>query len=250
MIRVQPRRDQAMMTRHRLSRVLPHLGLFALVYGPASLVAQEETSPGQQFQEQLAADAKAIRGYTWERRTEVEVNGETKSVKLQQVRYDIDGNQQATDIAGNEGTQQTQENGRERRGRGRIAGRVMEKKKAELQELIEGLMRTAQTYAKPDPDKMQAFIQGAERSFEGDVLAIRGRGLAETEDEVEIKIDTASFLPRHYAVETTYDDEPLTMAIDFRKTDEIPNHAARMVLEYPNKDLRVQIENYDHRRTN
>ena len=59
----------------------------------------------------------ALREYTWQSRTEIKLKGESKNVKVEQVRYDLDGALQKTPIAGtDEQPEQEATGGRRRRG--------------------------------------------------------------------------------------------------------------------------------------
>ena len=49
-----------------------------------------------QFAESQKANAQALRQYTWKSRTEIKLKGESKNVKLEQVRYDATGALQKT----------------------------------------------------------------------------------------------------------------------------------------------------------
>ena len=67
-------------------------GLFAM---SASLLLAQGGAP---FAESQKANAQALRQYTWKSRTELKLKGESKSVKLEQVRYDLNGKLQKTPI--------------------------------------------------------------------------------------------------------------------------------------------------------
>ena len=122
-----------------------------LVAPAASLRAQDAK---QKFAEAQKANAAAARQYTWKSRTELKLKGESKSIKLEQVRYDANGQLQKTPI--DTGAQQTQQPSG-----GRLKQRVVAKKKEEFGELIKGLAGLVNSYAHMPQDKMQAFTQNA-----------------------------------------------------------------------------------------
>ena len=52
----------------------------------------------EQFAQAQKDNSTALKQYTWKSRTELKLKGESTNVKLEQVRYDIDGKLQKTDI--------------------------------------------------------------------------------------------------------------------------------------------------------
>src|SRR3954454_6510796 len=58
------------------------------------VVAQDKPS----FAESQKANAQALRQYSWKSRTEIKLKGESKNIKLEQVRYDASGTLQKTPI--------------------------------------------------------------------------------------------------------------------------------------------------------
>ena len=54
----------------------------------------------REFAEAQRANQLALRQYSWKSRTELKVNGESKQVRLEQVRFDLDGRLQKTVIGG------------------------------------------------------------------------------------------------------------------------------------------------------
>ena len=67
-----------------------------IALGSALVLAQEPPS----FAASQKANAQALRKYTWKSRTELKLKGESKNVKLEQVRYDMDGKLQKTPLGG------------------------------------------------------------------------------------------------------------------------------------------------------
>ncbi len=52
----------------------------------------------EEFAKAQKDNAAALREYTWKSRTEIKMKGESKSVKLEQVQYDLDGKLEKTPI--------------------------------------------------------------------------------------------------------------------------------------------------------
>jgi len=58
--------------------------------------AQEQHK--EKFAEAQKQNKETLRHYSWKSRTELKLKGESKNVKLEQVRYDVDGKLQKTTI--------------------------------------------------------------------------------------------------------------------------------------------------------
>ena len=52
------------------------------------------------FADSQKANAAALRQYSWKSRTELKLKGESKNVKIEQVRYDLNGKLQKTPAGG------------------------------------------------------------------------------------------------------------------------------------------------------
>jgi hypothetical protein len=57
----------------------------------------------REFSQAQRANADALRDYTWKSRTELRLKGEPRNVRLEQVRYDLDGRLQKAQIGGGPG---------------------------------------------------------------------------------------------------------------------------------------------------
>src|SRR6476660_9391713 len=101
------------------------------------VVAQDKVRPS--FAESQKANAQTLRQYSWKSRTEIKLKGESKNVKLEQVRYDASGKLQKTPIeAPPAAAPPPPQQGRGGRG-GRVKAKVIENKKEEFGELMQGL---------------------------------------------------------------------------------------------------------------
>ena len=125
-----------------------------------ALVALAFGQQKERFAQAQKENSAALKQYTWKSRTEIKMKGESKSVKLEQVRYDLDGKQQKTPI-GEPQQQQAQQGGRGGRRGGRLKAKIVENKKKEFAELMQNLGKLVASYAHLPPDKMQAFAQNA-----------------------------------------------------------------------------------------
>jgi hypothetical protein len=196
----------------------------------AMVLAQDKVQPS--FAESQKANAQMLRQYTWKSRTEIKVKGESKNVKLEQVRYDANGKLQKTPIGAPP------------------AAKVIENKKEEFGELMQGLGQLVASYGQLPPDKLQAFKATAttgrgEGALQG-TAQIQGLNVLEQGDSMTIWIDPASQMMRRVEIKTIYDKKPATLVADYQSVPNGPTYMARAVLTYPEKNVELTVDNSDH----
>jgi hypothetical protein len=199
------------------------------------------------FAESQKANAQALRQYSWKSRTELKLKGESKSVKLEQVRYDLNGKLQKTPIGGPPPAAPAPAQG----GRGgRIKKKVVENKKEEFGEMMKGLGQLVASYGQLPPDKLQAF-KAAATTGRGDgamqgTAQVQGVNVLEQGDSMTIWIDPASQMMRRVEIKTIYDKKPATLVADYRSIRDGPTYMARAVLTYPEKNVELTVDNYEY----
>ncbi len=229
-----------------------HLLLFGAWIALASPVFGQQKELFAQAQKENSA---ALKQYTWKSRTELKLKGESKNVKLEQVRYDLDGKLQKTNIGAPATEQPAQQSSRRgRRGRGRMKEKVIEKKKNEFAELMQALGQLAGSYAHMPPEGLQKFAQNAgvgqgEGSLQGTV-EIRSGDVLQAGDLMAVWVDPASYGMRQVEIHSVYEEKPVTVMVEFRRVADGPNYPARSTLSYPDKEIELIVENYDYERVN
>ena len=229
--------------RHILLLVGAWLALASLVFGQQK----------EQFAQAQKENSAALKQYTWKSRTELKLKGESKNVKLEQVRYDIDGKLQKTPIGEPATEQAEQQKGRRgRRGRGGVKDKIVEKKKGEFAELMQGLGQLAGSYAHMSPEAVQKFAQNAgigqgEGPLQGTVQ-IQSGDVLQAGDVMSVWVEPASYLMRQVEIQSVYDGKPVTVLVEFQRVADGPSYPARSTLTYPEKEVELTVENYDYER--
>ncbi len=204
----------------------------------------------EEFAKAQKDNAAALREYTWKTRTEIKMKGESKSVKLEQVRYDLDGKLEKTPIGGGAPEEPPQpKQGRQSRRSGRVKDKVVEKKKGEFAELLQNLGKLVASYAHMPADRMQAFAQNAVVSPgpESQVL-IEGKNVLQAGDTLSVSVAPKDYMMRVIEITTSYEEKPVRFKGDFQPLSSGPTHPARLVLEYPDKEVELIVENYDYQK--
>jgi hypothetical protein len=236
-------RDQAkdkLMTQ----AVASTLVAFTLMTAIASAQQKEQFVQAQQ------ANKTALREYTWKRRTELKLKGESKKISLEQIRYDIDGTVQKTPVGGApEQPQAEQPSGRGRRG-GRVKQKVIENKKEEFAELMQNLGALAASYGQLPQDKLQAFAKTATvakgEGADAGTVRIQGANVLVDGDSMSIWIDPTSYMMRRVEIGTSFEKKPVRLVSEYRSVDSGPTYQARAVLQYPEKQIELTVENFEY----
>ena len=207
----------------------------------------------EQFAQAQKENNAALKQYTWKSRAEIKMKGESKSVTVEQVRYDLDGKQQKTPI-GEPPPQEAQQNSgrRGRRGGGKMKAKVVENKKEEFAELMKSLAQLVGSYAHMPPDKMQAFAQNATvaqgQGASEDQVLIQGSNALVQGDTMSIWIDPASYGMRRIEIHTSFESNPVHFTGEFKALADGPTYPERLTLEYPDKEVELTVEGYDYQK--
>ena len=253
-----PRSDDALLARSQSSdwrksdALHPNRQFTACDSRSRRLGLRDGPGPGKppSFAASQKANAQALRQYTWKSRTELKLKGESKNVKLEQVRYDRTASFRRRLLeARRRPRRRRQQGGRGGRG-GRLKEKVIENKKEEFGDMMQGLGQLVASYGQLPPDKLQAFEATAtngrgEGAMQG-TAQIQGLNVLEQGDSMTIWIDPASQMMRRVEIKTIYDEKPATLVADYRSVPNGPTYMARAVLTYPEKNVELTVDNSDY----
>ena len=172
--------------------------------------------------QRLAENNEALRRYSWTMRVEVSSEAETM-VGLYKMRYDIDGNRQATAMSS--GTQPP----------------------ADVETGIRALGEFAMSYAQPGAYTFQRYLETAAvwegRGPTSGTLRVEGTDLHIAGDSVTIMARDGR--PQTMDVKTTFNDQPTDILAEYRALPgDGPTYVARMTVGYPG--LQIQVETFDY----
>jgi hypothetical protein len=166
------------------------------------------------LKQSVANNQKALREYTWVETMQTIYKGDTKSTKQSLCQYGADGTVQKTAMGP---AQPPPSNPRG------LKGRVVEKKKDELQDYMERVASLIKRYTPPDGSAMQNSLQSGKASIlpsGSGIVAIAFHDYAKPEDTVTVTFDTSTKKIRDYDV-NTYLDAPadvVTLKVVFDAT--------------------------------
>lgn len=196
----------------------------------------------KKFAQAQQENAAKLRQYSWKSRTEIRKDNETKSVQLNEVRYDLDGTLQQTPISVTK--QEIPTSG--------LRGLIAKKKKEEFVEMLTDLGDLAKSYSHLSAEKMQRFMTNAlftpEKNPTQNLICIQGRDVLQPGDSMTIWIDALTRKQRKVEISTFYESDRVRIVSEFQDLPNGPTYSARSIIDYPGKELVITTENFDHKR--
>jgi hypothetical protein len=208
-----------------------------------SACAQAQAPPNQQFGKAMVENAAELRQYTFKQRTEVSMSGEVRSVRLDQVRFDLDGNLERISL--------TPATAEAPKARG-LRGKVVAKKREEASDYVERLMSLARRYLGPGRGDLEKLSRKAEiwkgQGATGNQVRIQATDFVKSDDSFVWTLDAAAKLPVRMEARTELDGDPVTITAEYRTLPSGPNYVARAIVKSPRKELEVKVESFDYER--
>lgn len=190
------------------------------------------------LKQSTAENQQRLHQYEWTETVQITLKGDPKSTKQNLCQYGPDGQVQKTPI----GDQQPQQPSG-----GRMKQRIVEKKKAEMQDYMGDVKGVLGMYVPPNPQKLQAAFQAGNASVSPSNGAVNlvFKNYAQPGDQM-----TITFNPQTKKITSlnvnTYTDKPsevVTLAVQFASLPDGTNYAQQSVLNATAKQLVVTTTN-------
>jgi hypothetical protein len=194
----------------------------------------------------IKENGQALKAFVWQQRMQLQLKGETKKTTLNQMNYDVNGNLQKTLLS-----EQPPPNSAPPPSGGRLRGRVKQKvvakKTGEFKEMMEGIASLVKSYTELQPQQLQSALkQAAFSPGQGDMngsVQIQMANLLQQGDSLTIWIDQGTLLFRQIAIVSSYDHKPLTATANYATLPSGLVYMAQALVNYPAKEVVVQIDN-------
>ena len=214
-----------------------------LALGVLSLVAAQELSDKGTLATQIAEGRKQnqmmLREYTWNTRTEVKIDGEVKSVKVDLVRFTPDGELQKTKISDSADGQ--------KKPRG-IKGKVASKKIKGMQEWAGELTQLLQKYSLPTAGSLLDFMDKAAVERTGQLATLVASNVVQQGDQMTVLADSGSQQLKMIEVSTSLDGDAVEVEIRNEALETGPSYTARQIVKVPAQKVELTIENFNFQR--
>ena len=180
-----------------------------------------------------------MREYTWNTRTEVKIDGEVKSVKVDLVRFTPDGELQKTKISDSADGQ--------KKPRG-VKGKVASKKIKGMQEWAAELKALLQKYSLPTAGSLLDFMDKATVERNGQLATLIAPDVVQQGDKMTVLADSESRQLKMIEVSTSLDGDAVQVEILNESLKDGPSYTARQVVTVPAQKVELTIENFNFQR--
>lgn len=216
----------------------------------AGFAAQANADRVAALKQSLAENQKRLRQYEWIETTIISLKGEEKARKQQRCYYGADGKVQKLPVEGQ--TEAAAPEGRGGRRGGRMAQRIVENKKDEMQEYMEQAVALVHRYLPPDPAQVQkardAGHVNVKPAGEGRVtLDIADYLLAG--DRLALDLDGANNRVLGLSVNTYLEkpDDKVTLVVKMGSLADGTSYAEQSTFDATAKNIKVVIQNSGYR---
>jgi hypothetical protein len=211
---------------------------------PAATQNSQVQQSVSEMKESAARNKQALAQYRWQQQETVSVKGKQKKQDLFQVELEPDGKQLRTPMAQDQDTSSSEsQHGLKRK--------LTEKKTGELVEYAQQIKELAQSYAPPDPARLQQAYQ------QGNVSIGAGGAAGEVRLVIHDYVkpgDTVTFSLNREQKEiqgievSSYLNDPkdaVTISAQFERLPDGTNHISEMLVNGVSKQLTVTIKNFN-----
>jgi hypothetical protein len=174
------------------------------------------------------ANATQVASWQWKQKTSVIRKSMPTGTKIDEVRVGAGGQLQRTTLVQPE----------EKR-----LGPIMARKAADIKSTVQEVMLLASRYASPQ-ELGRAVGKGEVWEGQG-TLRIQARSVVIPADEMQIVVNTASYLPTRADVKTHHEGSPVAITIDYEQLPNGPSVMRRMTVQIPDEAVVVNVDSYD-----
>ena len=181
----------------------------------------------------IALNKQSLQQYQWTETTQLNLNGDAKPPTQNLCQYGPGGQVQKTPI----GPPPEQPSG------GRLKERIIEKKKAEMQDYMGEVKGLLSMYVPPDPQKMEQAYQSGQASLnpQGGLVNLVFRNYAQQGDQMTLTFDPAASKVISLSVNTYMGQEKdaVTLQVQMATLPDGTNYVQQTVLNATAKKLVV-----------
>ena len=214
-----------------------------LVIVTLTLAAFSQPANAQDLQQKLAAvkqtaaaNAEALRAYTWLEKTEILLKGELKATKVDSCRYGPDGKVQKTPVVQPPPAEK-------KRG---LRGKIVANKTEEMKEELQATVALIQEYVPPAPDRIQVVMNAGTASLAQagpQRVAFIFPGYVKAGDALTVTFDKAITALQQIDVKTWLDkpEEPATLKVVMQALPNGVSFPGSIVLKIVDRNLEVRV---------
>lgn len=215
------------------------LTLCVAVLAVTGVGAQEAPDKGTlatQIAEGREQNQMMMREYTWNTRTEVKIDGEVKSLKVDLVRFTPEGELQKTKISDSADGQ--------KKPRG-VKGKVAKKKTKGMQEWAGELKQLLQKYSLPTAGSLLDFLGKASAEQNGQLVTLVAPNVVQDGDTMTVVVDAGSKQVKMIEVSTSLDGDAVEVEMLQKTLEGGPSYTERQMVKVPAQKVELTVENFN-----
>jgi hypothetical protein len=228
----------------------------AIVLAPRASAQQPAAGapadPVSALKQSIGEGTKKLAQYEWVETTIINLKGEEKGRTLKRCYYGADGKVQKVPIEQPAAPAQEQGGGRGGRRGGKVKEHIVDKKKDEMKDYMEGAAALVHSYVPPTPPQIQAVKDGGRLAVTpqaGGQVRLEMKQYLKAGDALTIDLDPAANRLLGLGV-NSYLDKPedvVTLAVKMNTLPDGALYAAQTTLDAKAKNIQVVITNSGHK---
>jgi len=219
--------------------------LISLVCSPvvlAQTAQPTEANRAVQITEARQANAALMHHYTWTSRTEIIDQGQVKDTRLELVNYNPFGQLQRSLLNDQSAPLP----------RGFLRRAIAESERQKMEQYLTGLRGLLDQYTLPTAGKVLDFMMSAKPMGPdaSGLFSMAGSNVVLPGDNLTIWVNAVTRHVARIQVNTTFQGDPVQLNATFSTLPSGLNYVAYAEATVPNKQLSVQVQNFNYTRAN
>jgi hypothetical protein len=219
--------------------------LISLVCSSAALAQSTLSTTANkaaQISEARQANAALMHHYTWNSRTEIIDQGQVKDTRLEMVHYDPFGQLQRS-LINDSGAPLP---------RGFLRRAIADQEKQKMEVYLIGLRALLDQYTLPTTGKILDFMTSAKPTGAdaAGLVSIAGSNVVSQGDSLTLWVNAATQHLARLQVNSTFQGDAVELSATFSNLPSGLNYMAYAEATVPNKQLSVQVQNFNYMRSN
>ena len=166
-------------------------------------------------------NAATLRSYSWKQRTQLSHKGQVLLVRLELLRFDLDGTLQRTTLS-------------------------EDPNRAGDEAVYLKRIQSLRSYGLPTAGLLLDFLQKADIDADGDPVVAKGSNVINDGDRLELRIRPADRQLARIEASGKLEGDRFEANVEYRTSKDGLNHPARANVSIPEKSIEVRVENFDY----
>ncbi len=181
------------------------------------------------------ASTAAIHKYSWNVKTDLAVNGESKASAVTAMRFDTEGKLQTTRVGGESKMEK----------KPGLRGRAQANKIEDFSAYLEKVLGHSFKYIFMSKGTLVDVFDRAKITPSESNVEVAASSLFVKDDGVVMSVDPSTYSTRKLTFKANLDGDAIQGTVDYAPIENGPNRVTRMQIEVPSQSLKIASETYD-----